>query len=565
MATINNKYNIEHIFQQYYDEVERIWGRPQGNNSYIKGLNFFTEFLKLHKYPTINAEKLYDMYLTNKTKAEIERTEIRTKKENQRKDNFIKKGIIPAVIVGSVFGGIMGIVGASGIVAGSKVLGFIPVTSNAITDFFATASICGILGTIASYATIKIKDTLVTGYYNLRYGSYKKIKQQLIDGVNFEKTQISKLMNLTSKSTEEILSLQHGKKNIFNRLDRWSTRTGLDIINRNRFHHIQHFTEDLMKDLDIALTNALKNGIDSTNTKEITAIVTLLKKTNEFYKNNVEIIRNHHLLYCDKNCKHNKKMLNLDIMADLDLYIKQVSTLNPTNELEKQEMKEQVKEYKKSRLDTLDKNNRKALRRTTEYNIINDNEGLIANMVKEKYSKRLNEFASQVSSQTLNNAINDLLTNTDQAEFRPVIILESPEKYKVSQPNINNETIQAQVVDSINLDELEIDEEKKRKEEIKALKKENERTRTFLAEKKLYEFLTDEEKVSKIITYLNCKYFGEDLNDIYNQINILKNKLKTSQNKNAIIKPKTTNSIYVIYHDCMEIAKEISKENSLSL
>ncbi len=278
----------------------------------------FKKFLTDNGFSTVHAEELYTLYNNPKTKLTLAQDEFKLRKQHPKRDRFIKKLAIPVAATSGVVGIASGAIAASNLIAGSK-WAFITITSNPAVNFLSAALPGAAIGAFAAYSTIKLKDYFTKVYYNAKYGNAEKALNEPDSAKLFE------LIEKIENTKDDILDLRTGRNNIFSRFGRAIKRTGKNIVNRNRIHHVEAITEKLVEKFNaISENNELSVEVKLRNT---TPIYELLSKINSFYARDIQKSKIFAMLNCketDKNHSHKETIENLDIYSKLTMYLERV-------------------------------------------------------------------------------------------------------------------------------------------------------------------------------------------------------------------------------------------------
>ena len=106
----------------------------------VDSLENFKNFLAENNLSTIHAEEIYAHH-SNPTENPlmIEDKGFKMRKSHPKRDAFIKKVLIPTAITGAGIGAVVGAIAGSGLIGGSLVLGFIPVSGTPGLTAIATS------------------------------------------------------------------------------------------------------------------------------------------------------------------------------------------------------------------------------------------------------------------------------------------------------------------------------------------------------------------------------------------------------------------------------------------
>ena len=234
------------------------------------------------------------------------------RKSHPRRDWAVKKVGVPTGAMLTGTGIAYGSIVAANMIAGSGIL--IPVTSNAFINFASTLSIGAVGGLALTPAIILTKNAITKAWYN-RYGNIKKIlksydkdyqkeykkanetdrerMRELGDAPRYEhlskvlSEKLGKLEAKIEKSHERILELRSGKK--ITAPFRALARTVINVVNRNRIHHIQKCAVELAdmysnvsKDTNLINRRACQRAIYSSLDNISTFIDRDLERTRDY-------------------------------------------------------------------------------------------------------------------------------------------------------------------------------------------------------------------------------------------------------------------------------------------
>lgn len=318
----------------------------------IKGINSlqnFEEFLKLKNLSTKYADKLFPLILNDNKNildhVKIEEQDFKTRKKWRVRDWLIKKGATLAGFVGGSIAGICSALVASQMPAGSMFMGIIPVTGNIAITAISAAVPMSLIGAGATVGFFKAKKAITLARYNKKYLSAEQSLKRLnqIENADEYKLPLHTLIEKISKSEEKVIKLRNGKW--YTAPFRFVARHAINSVNRNRIHHVEQVTKDLLEMLDGAL--AWKKW------EQDPAKYALATKKIENIKNILFMINNSISLDVAKSKTH-KLLTDQDMIEDIDIYsnlstyIKTVTTLNPTNKAERKNKKQEIKEANKT-------------------------------------------------------------------------------------------------------------------------------------------------------------------------------------------------------------------------
>lgn len=278
----------------------------------------------------------------------VEQIAITRRKRHPIRDIGAKKVGVPAVAVAIGSAITYGAIMAANMVAGTGLL--IPVTANTAMNILSTASVGLMGGLLLTPAIIATKNAITKKYYSAKYGNVSKIlkklnkqhakalkkaktqeeKNKLIAEhatTRYEKlaaaidTKLEKLESKISQSNDRVLALRTGSK--WTAPFRAFARTAINIVNRNRIHHIQKCANDLMVECLGGKPNSQKNVkliskmIEARNANPIYAS---LIKINDFVTSEIEKSKTYAL-----NNKKDKNLIeNIDIYANMAIELQDI-------------------------------------------------------------------------------------------------------------------------------------------------------------------------------------------------------------------------------------------------
>jgi len=299
----------------------------------------FKKFLKDNSFSTVHAEELFELYKNpNHKLSSLTKNEFKLRKQHPKRDRFLKKFLLPTTLTAGGVGLGCGAV-ASAIATGGSQWLWIQFTSNAAVNFLQAALPGATIGAAAAITTITLKDFFTKLYYKNTYGDVNKILN------NPESAKLEELLEKIENTKDDILDLRTGNKNIFSRFGRAVNRTFKNIVNRNRVHHIEAITEQLVEKFN----NIINNQEISTEVKleKLTPIYDILTKINNFYAKDIKKSKIFAMLNCketNKNHTHKETIENLDIYAKLNMYLEDVTKLQNASKLDKKKVHKEVKE-----------------------------------------------------------------------------------------------------------------------------------------------------------------------------------------------------------------------------
>lgn len=334
-----NYLNYNELFNAYDEYIE---DRKLSFPLITHNIDSFRTFLSDNKLSTAHAEELFARYQNPNKEVVLSKQEFKLRKQHPKRDALIKKVAIPATVVGGMVGLTMGMMSASNLIAGSRFLGILPVTSNAIVDFTAASIVGFSAGLVGTVGIITAKNMLTRLYYKARYGSAKKSIQELENGIEYENLAIAKLIERIEASNQRVLELKSGSK--LTAPFRFIRRHAINAVNRNRIHHLEAYTKDLVKIFDQHATAEID---DKAKLAQLEPIHILLYKISEFIQNDIEAAKLNALLNCEQqsNHVHRDYIENLDIYTKLAMYLDCVDMLNPTTAEDKKKQTQQKRTY----------------------------------------------------------------------------------------------------------------------------------------------------------------------------------------------------------------------------
>jgi len=296
----------------------------------------FKKFLTDNSFSTVHAEELFELCKNpNHKLSSLTKNEFKLRKQHPKRDKFLKKFLIPTTLTAGGVGLGCGAV-ASAIATGGSQWLWIQFTSSASVNFLQAAIPGAVIGAAAAISTITLKDAFTKLHYNRKYGNANKILNDP------ESARLEELLEKIENTKENILDSRKGT--FLTKLPRAITRTVKNIVNRNRIHHIESITEQLVEKFNEIINN---NAISlEVKLEKLTPINDALTKINSFYANDIKKSKIFAMLNCketDKNHSHKETIENLDIYAKLNMYLEKVNSLEQTTKSEKKKVHKQVK------------------------------------------------------------------------------------------------------------------------------------------------------------------------------------------------------------------------------
>ncbi len=269
-------------------------------------------FLEEQGFSSEDAEKLFRY--SSDSNFSMSKKEYKQRKENNKRDQVIKKGLIPTAVTCGGIGAVVLAIKNSGLNAITSFGEIFPVMGSEIATIGANATLGAVAGLIATPVVFWAKSKLTKLHYKLWYKNAKTNLKDYEAGTAIEDLHITKLMEKIEKTTHTVLAFNQG--NWFTRKFKFIPKHILNAINRNRVHHLEAYTQDLCK---IYQTKDKKN--QNTNNVE-----QLLNSVKEFIdKTTFEIQLNTMLYRQDKSHKRNPLFELIDIYETLLLKTNAVS------------------------------------------------------------------------------------------------------------------------------------------------------------------------------------------------------------------------------------------------
>jgi len=303
-------------------EFNKVSGEPQPS------LETFTIFLESNGLSTVHAEEIFKYRHNPERFEKIAYADFKMRKMHPKRDYIIKKVVVPAAITSTAIGATIGAIAGSGLVGGSTVLGFIPVSGTPGLTATATTLTGATIGLASTPIVIKGKNLITRTYYKLKAQNAVKNLNAYENGTNIENLNISKLVAQIQKTQHSILESK-GPKNLV-----------LKVINRNRIHQVEAYTKELFEqyniiDSDKSIDKAIK-------AKKLKPMYELLSNIDEFIANDIAESKTHAMLTCKENNKnhHHKYMIeNVDIYANLKIYIDKLARINAEQDNRQEQLK----------------------------------------------------------------------------------------------------------------------------------------------------------------------------------------------------------------------------------
>jgi len=274
MATKNKKLNHN------VAELRRVFNESFSSETEHNAENF-QALLSNEGFSPADADQLF-AYTEGKTdRLHIDESRFKMRKENTKRDAVVKRALPWLVISGAATAALISYISGSGLVGGSVVGGFIPVSGTpGFTDTVsAVTSIAG--GTALVAGVIGGKNLITRKLHNLMSKNTRVDKNlESYNNISLEATPSAVLIRKIQAKQDEILSSNKAKGFI------------MSIVNRNRIHEIQALTIELSKRYNqidrfsdnaiVDLANYYKTNIlnAQTDAKKISAIKTLKNSRN---------------------------------------------------------------------------------------------------------------------------------------------------------------------------------------------------------------------------------------------------------------------------------------------
>lgn len=318
MATKNHFSNYENLFSAYRESISHT-------NATTGDIESFKNFLTNNNFSTVHAAELYELYKNPNSKLTLTKDDFQLRKQHPKRDKLLKKFVAPTAITAGVVGIASGAIAASKLIAGSKWL-FVTITSNPAVNFLSAALPGAAIGAVTALATIKLKDAFTKLYYNKKYGNAEKALNEP------ESAKLFELIEKIENTKDDILDLRKGSSNLFARFGRGVKRTFKNIVNRNRIHHVEAITKELVEKFNTISKNE-ELSVDK-KLETLTPIYGLLSKINAFYSKDIKKSKVFAMLNCkekDENHSHKETIENLDIYAKLSMYLEKMNeTIAPS-------------------------------------------------------------------------------------------------------------------------------------------------------------------------------------------------------------------------------------------
>ncbi len=317
----------ERSIKEIKARLQKLSGDPKPS------LDTFTSFLESKNLSTAHAEEIFNHLTKGENLTTISKDEFSMRKMHPTRDYIIKKVVVPTAITSTAIGASIGAILSSGLVGGSTVLGFIPVSGTPGLTEMATTITGAAIGLAATPTIIKTKNLITRAYYRNKSQSAAKNIEDYNDGTDIANIRASKLINKIQETQHAILS----SNNPLNLIRR--------VINRNRLHQIVDYTIDLYK---------IYHEVESDQSVDVKLKAETLKPIYEMLTNVENFMLNdisEEIVYSMLHCKENKKdhshkymFENVDIYARLKITLDRISKVNA----EQSDMAQQLKNAKKT-------------------------------------------------------------------------------------------------------------------------------------------------------------------------------------------------------------------------
>lgn len=409
-------------------------------------LENFEGYLEDNGFSTAHAEDLFNHYVNpQENPLKLETNSIKIRKTHPKRDAFIKKFAIPTAITAGAFGLSAAAITAAKLVDGSSILGLIPISQTPGLTVLATGCVAGAIGVIATPLFIIAKDQLTKLHYNVWYKDAKTNLNAYENGTNIESLYITKLIEKIKKTKRSILEMNQG--NWFTKLFKFIPKHILNAVNRNRIHHLEAYTKDLMTIYANRENNITLNN-DELRAKKLQPVYDLLRQVEDFIADDIAESKVFSMLTCKKSGKHTHKSTieNIDIFASLKMYVDAIA---------QKTTKEEIAQAKKSaRAQTLNIS-QKTLKAGE---ILNNEDRLITRMLN--YNARYAPFMTQ-RNETIDSGLTfDIENDTVVMNFDDEGQVDETLVYENSNNNENITAEESTTAEEANIEETsQLDEE----------------------------------------------------------------------------------------------------------
>lgn len=292
-------------------ELQLISGEPTPT------IETFKSFLEANGLSTAHAEEIFKYRNNPEMFEKLAYSDFKMRKMHPNRDYILKKVVAPAAVTSVGIGATIGAIAGSGLVGGSEVLGFIPVSGTPGLTEMATTLTGAVAGLAATPIVIKSKSLITRTYYKLKAKSAVDNLDDFENGTEIENLSISKL----------VAKIQHTERTILD--SRGPKHLVLKIINRNRIHQVEAYTKELFeKYMEIESDPTLSKKVKAETLKPM---YELLANIEDFISDDVAESKIHAMLTCKENKKnhhHTYMIENIDIYANLKIYIDRLSKIN---------------------------------------------------------------------------------------------------------------------------------------------------------------------------------------------------------------------------------------------
>ena len=298
----------------------------------------FKFYLEDKGFSTEHAEELF-LHHQDPTKNPLILAEstFQMRKRHPKRDAFIKKFIIPTAITAFGFCITAASIAAAGLVDGTSILGIIPISQVPGLTALATGVVAGAIGVIATPLVIIAKDAITKAHYKLWYKDAFENLSDYESGTSIDNLHIAKLIERIQATKRKILEMSQG--NWFTKALKFLPKHFLNVINRNRIHHLEAYTKDLME--IYAERESAEAFNDAKKAETLKPVYELLKQVEDFIGKDVYESKVYTMLTCSQTGEHTHKSTieNIDIFANLKMYVEAVA-----QKTTKQEIKEGKKQ-----------------------------------------------------------------------------------------------------------------------------------------------------------------------------------------------------------------------------
>ncbi len=284
-------------------------------------LERFVEYLQDNKLSTVHAEEIYNAFY-NSADLKMTKNSIKIRKGENKfqpiRDQAIKKGLIPTAVTSAGIGGVVSTIVSSGLPAGSKLLGIIPVMSSQALTTAVSATIGIGAGLVLTPVVFYAKGKLTKAHYKFWYKNAESNLNEYENETAIEDLPITKLMLKIEKTKHKILELNNG--NWFTKALKFIPKHILNAVNRNRLHHVEAYTQDLFR----IYANRQKSEQD------VSKIHDLIETVETFVDSDSFESKLNAMLTCKEKGKHTHRSTieNIDIYANLKITLSAIAKQN---------------------------------------------------------------------------------------------------------------------------------------------------------------------------------------------------------------------------------------------